>query len=263
MAVGILVVYPVVLSVYSETLNNNQSSWLVGLSNAYNTIFSSQNRQQLLIGILFGLLGVAFIMKIMVGKKKFQSLSAIQANIKMNQLIRRGENSYIAFQPGLWQPPLRRDMKQGKLNEIPELIIARIIAGLMNTHGGHLFIGINKRGKFLGLEEDYQILRKLSRQSLDQRPMWVWSDRASNREGFRQGILQVVAKLLDADCCTLVKIDFCNIQGKDICHIQVKQSGLPVYVHIGERAHFFIRSGKATRELDVREVLDYIENLLE
>lgn len=67
--------------------------------------------------------------------------------------------------------------------------------------------------------------------------------------------------MLDPSCCLLLKVNFYTISGKDICRVQVKRSPSPVYVHVGERAHFYIRAEKRILELDVREVLEYIEKV--
>ena len=74
--------------------------------------------------------------------------------------------------------------------------------------------------------------------------------------------MHMVATILNAGHCLLVNVDFCDIEGKDLCHIQVKRSTSPVYVHLNDRAHFFMRKGNVTKELEVREALDYIEKRL-
>lgn len=253
LATGVFMIYPVVLSVYLYEAQNNQRSWGTTLGDAYRIIFSFHDWQQLLIGVLFGLMGIAFVLKILVGKKRLQAIVELQNRNRIIDLIRKGKKSYIAFQPKLlW------DLEQKKSNEALALVAAKTIAGFMNTQGGHLFIGIDDEGRFLGLEKDYRALKKLSQEL----PFRHSPDRVHpDREGFRQGVMRMVVNILDADCCPLVRVSISDIEGKDICHIQVKRSASPVYVHIGDRAHFFIRSGKSTLELDVREVLDHIENL--
>lgn len=251
---GILVIHPVVFSIYLYEAQDNQVPWLAKLEQAYSIILSFQDGEQLFTGILFGLLGIAFILKMIVGNNKLQIMVAMQNRNRIINLIQKGKSPYVDFQPALlW------DLEQKTPHEGQALVVAKIMAGLMNTHGGHLFIGVSEEGKLLGLEEDYQALKKLGWHSppadnaLRKLPLW---------ESFLQYIMHLIANILDASHCSLVKVDFCSIEGKDICHIQVKRSASPVYVHINERAHFFIRSGKATRELDVMETLEYIENLL-
>ncbi|WP_460880953.1 AlbA family DNA-binding domain-containing protein [Pontibacter rugosus] len=102
---------------------------------------------------------------------------------------------------------------------------------------------MDKDGSCTGLEEDYKVLGK------------------PGREDFHQHLLQVVGTILDPSCCARLKVSFHAMEGKDICRIQVKRAFSPVYVHVGEHAHFYIREGGCTRELEVTEVLEYIERM--
>ncbi|AGA80316.1 hypothetical protein [Echinicola vietnamensis] len=43
---------------------------------------------------------------------------------------------------------------------------------------------------------------------------------------------------------------------------QCVEAGSPVYLHDSDRSHFFVRTGNGTRELDIPEELDYIEENL-
>jgi len=114
----------------------------------------------------------------------------------------------------------------------------------MNTQGGHLFIGIDDDGEPLGLIEDYRCLKK------------------PGRDGFEQYIMQLVSTKLGTNYCALVGVSFYQIEGLDVCHLEIKVAGTPVYMHKDDRSHFYIRTGNGTRELDIPEALNYIEENL-
>ena len=114
----------------------------------------------------------------------------------------------------------------------------------MNTSGGHLFIGIDDDGQLRGLQEDYATLKK------------------PGRDGFEQYIMELISNKLGTNLCTLVAVCFYKIEAYDFCHLAIKRAGSPVYLHDNDRSHFFVRTGNGTRELDIPEALDYIEENL-
>lgn len=249
MLAGVLVIHPLVFSIYLYEEQNNSGSWFAALAHAYKSIFSFQDWKHFLMGVLYGLLGVAFGLRMAAEKMKVQVMSELQLRFRILELVRQGENALVAFKPGL-----QCGYDQASPHELRELGIAKCIAGFMNTHGGHLFIGVDDKGNLLGLEKDYLILRRQEQQSL----LWVTPD----REAFHQHLRQMVTALLDQSYLPFLEVDFCEVEeGRDICHVLVKPAESAVYVHIGDRSHFFVRTGSTTIELDVIETLDYIELL--
>lgn len=258
MLAGVLVIHPLVFSIYLYEEQNNSGSWLAALAHAYKSIFSFQDWKHFLMGVLYGLLGVAFGMRMAAERLKLQVMSELQLRFRILELVRQGENALVTFKPGL-----QCGYDQASSHEPRELGLAKCIAGFMNTHGGHLFIGVDDKGNLLGLEQDYLLLRRQEQQSL----LWITPDRQSplrvtpDREAFHQHLRHMVTALLDSSCLSFLKVDFCEVEGRDICHVLVKQARSAVYVHIGDRSHFFVRTGSKTIELDVIETLGYIELL--
>ena len=99
---------------------------------------------------------------------------------------------------------------------------------------------VNK-GRILGLEQDYGTLKK------------------PDKDGFEQYVMQLVSVKLGTHFCPLAKVAFYEFKEKDICYVRVYKSQKPVYLNLGDRSHFFIRTGNGTRELDIPEALDYME----
>ena len=75
-------------------------------------------------------------------------------------------------------------------------------------------------------------------------------------------MMQLVSFNLGTHFCPLAKVTFYQFEEKDICYVRVYKSQKPVYLNLGDRSHFFIRTGNGTRELDMPEALDYMETHL-
>ena len=237
-AVAALSFFPLILSIGNIEAQHQEVSWLGKAALMFKGSSPFQVPEPYLIWVLFGLLIVAFILRVLFGNKKLQAMRELYVTHQITTLLTKGESQVVTFLPRL----LGADRQQSSYSS-PELLIVKNIAGLMNTHGGYLFIGVNKEGTCSGLEEDYQEFGK------------------PHQKHFHQYLVKAVQDMLDPSCCLLLKVNFYTINGKDICRVQVKRSPSPVYVHVGDRAHFYIRAEKRILELDVREVLEYIEKV--
>ncbi|MEQ9167961.1 MAG: ATP-binding protein [Fulvivirga sp.] len=175
----------------------------------------------------------------MVRQKIFQLTTKRNKLEEIKELIAAGENQQVEF-----KSTLRWDLRQFKPNKALEDVVAKTIAGFMNTRGGHLFVGIDDDGQAQGLQEDYATLKK------------------PGRDGFEQYIMQLVSTKLGTNYCALVGVSFYQIEALDVCHLEIKRAHSPVYLHQADRSHFYIRTGNGTRELDIPEALNYIEENL-
>ena len=130
----------------------------------------------------------------------------------------------------------------------PEVIRKRLesevlegIAGLLNSEGGCLIIGVDDDGKVLGLSNDLQTrgLRDL--------------DHYENT--IIQLLSQRVGKSIIASC---VRISFEELDGSHICRINVKPSTRPVFYKEKNKAEdFFVRINNATHKLSSSQTLEY------
>ncbi|QQR89786.1 MAG: ATP-binding protein [Myxococcales bacterium] len=150
-------------------------------------------------------------------------------------LIRLGENEHIEF-----KSTVRWDMQREKVNKKLSDVVAKTIAALANHGGGSLLIGINDDGKILGLNLDYQTLKK------------------PNRDGFEQLVMTLVRERLGGHVCRLIHVLFANLEGHDVCRIVVEPSDAPIFFDDGTSTCFFVRTGNASRELDVRETIQFV-----
>lgn len=154
----------------------------------------------------------------------------------LEALIKQGENPFLEFKSSL-----RWDIVENRVNRSLEGVVMKTLAGFMNTQGGTLLIGVSDEGEILGLEKDYQTLKK------------------SGRDGFEQLLMTMIASNLGADMCQFVRIIFHDSDGSDICRLIVLPATRPVFIQQGNSPKLFLRTGGGTRELNVQEAMDYMK----
>ena len=160
-----------------------------------------------------------------------------QKSREIPDLIAGGETHRVEFKSSL-----RWDVKESRVNKVLEKVIAKTIAGFFNAEGGSLLIGVDDEGQVLGLEKDYSSLHH------------------KNRDGFERAINDIVKKMLGGDLCPYLQTTFSTVGGKDVCLVIVHPSPRAVHLIEGKTSLFYVRSGNSTRQLDVREALDFARN---
>ncbi len=149
-------------------------------------------------------------------------------------LIRGGETANVEF-----KSTMRWDMNEKRVNKALETVIGKTIAGFFNARGGRLLIGVADDGTVLGLDADYATLRH------------------PNRDGFERNIADIVTRLLGGDLCPALQTTFASIDGRDVCMVLVQPAPRAVYLNEGGKTHFYVRGGNSTRQLELREAIDY------
>jgi len=177
-------------------------------------------------------------------------------------MIKTGENDHTEFKlQSLWSSDLsKEEILSSESSEIrkyrnnaSKFIIARSIAGFLNTDGGDLIIGIQEDRKknsiqAVGIEEDYRKLQEKDR----------------NPDGYRRMIVDsVIQKYLPEIYNTasrFIQISFPTLSGRTLCHVHIIPADKPVFVSIGNEEIFFIRVDASTRSLTGKVMTQYILN---
>jgi hypothetical protein len=182
-----------------------------------------------------------------------------QENDAIEAMIKAGESGHREFKlQALWSAHLTKeeinasespDVKKYRTNA-SKFIIARSIAGFLNTDGGDLIIGIredriNNAITVAGIENDY--------------PMLIEADR--NPDGYRRMIVDaVIRKYLPEifeSASRFIHITFPEVSGKTLCHIHVYRSEKPVFVDSGTEEIFFVRVDASTRAISGKNLTHY------
>jgi hypothetical protein len=175
-------------------------------------------------------------------------------------MIKTGENDRIEFKmQSLWSANFsKEEILSSESSEIrkyrnnaSKFIIARSIAGFLNTDGGDLIIGIQEDRikntiRIVGIEEDYHKLHEKDR----------------NPDGYRRmivdSILQKYIPEIVNTASRFIHISFPFISGHTLCHVHILPADKPVFVDIGNEELFFIRVDASTRSLTGKVLTQYI-----
>jgi len=178
----------------------------------------------------------------------------------INTMIRGGEDDHVEFKlSALWSTDLTKEeiaaSDSGEVRKYrhsaSKFIIARALAGFLNTDGGDLLIGIEEDRiensiRIAGLENDYKKMHEEDR----------------NPDGYRRMIIEsVIRKYLPEIFDTasrFLHISFPIVSGKTICHIHVAPAEKPVIIDTGSEELFFIRTDASTRPIVGRTLTHYI-----
>ncbi len=147
-------------------------------------------------------------------------------------LVSQGENARCEFKSTL-HINLHTGIEDRKL----EHACLKTIAAFLNTHGGHLFIGVSDKGEPLGIE----------------------NDRFPSEDKMHLHLSNLLRQRIGAEHLVLVEARFETLSGKRVCVVQCKRSKVPVCLKDDNTEHFFIRTGPASVELQISQVLRYIK----
>ncbi len=161
----------------------------------------------------------------------------------LKSLIAKGETEYIEFKSSL-----RWDYREEKPNKVLEDVILKSIAAFANAKGGTLFIGVNDDLEVIGLEPDFNSLKKKDVDYFELHLRKLINNQYSIR--FSN---------------TYLLIQFAILGGKSLCVIQVAPSNYPLYLKTKNKQgqmieKFYVRSGNASQSIDLlKEINEYIE----
>lgn len=156
----------------------------------------------------------------------------------LQDLIADGESNVLEFKESArWS---HGTDKKGK----SEQIIAKSVAGFMNSEGGTLLIGVRDDGSVGGLDRDYDTLSK------------------ANRDGYELFLTQLIKDKLTGPSATLCHISFHDVDGNDVCRVDVAAAAKPVFtcpVNSKDHVDFWVRQGNGTDQLHGTEQVDYVQ----
>ena len=135
---------------------------------------------------------------------------------------------------------MRWDVQKNQVNKELQKVIAKTVAGLMNSEGGTLVIGLTDDGDIFGLEADMKTLGR------------------ANQDGFLQALVQTLDNYLGTEFIAFVKPRFEARNGKTICIVEAEASPKPVFLRDGLNREFYIRAGNTTRALDLEAAHEFI-----
>jgi hypothetical protein len=158
-------------------------------------------------------------------------------------LIDTGENNIIEF-----KSTARWNLRENTKDKAIEHEIVKTVAAFLNTSGGTLLIGVDDAGTPLGLDSDYQTLKK------------------KNPDGYMLFLNHdLLLTEIGKDSGALWHITFHQVSGLDLCRVVVQPSPKPIYVKVKDKGGkeedcFYIRSNNSSVKLGLKETVEYSKN---
>ncbi len=190
------------------------------------------------ISIITGLL-ILFI------KKRFFYISSKITIAPVKEILQEDENRYLEFKSSL-----RWDYRQEKTNPELEKVILKTLAAFGNTDGGILLIGVDDDKNIIGLENDFNTLKK------------------STSDFYEIHLRNILHNLMGVKYVSkYIRTQFEKCEnGNEICKIKVIAASEPLYLKYKNKngqleEKFYVRSGNSSQEIkSIAEINDYINS---
>lgn len=243
--VGVLILHPVTQALFwlefrSEFSVSSAGGLFEWLEHRMRSaLFREMIPMNLAFGGLGAVIGAGFggLHHALLRQREFAGACERFIGENLSQIVEDGETEHLEFKASL-----RWDYRLERPNRQLEGAVAKTIAGMINHEGGLLLIGVGDDGEVLGLDRDYQTLRK------------------QDRDGFEQCVTELVASRLGVEWCGYVHARYHEVDGRDVAAIFVEASREPAYVKEGSSSRYYVRAGNATRELDAREAAAHVSH---
>jgi hypothetical protein len=147
-------------------------------------------------------------------------------------LVTQGEYECCEF-----KSTLRINLHTGSEDKRLEHACLKTIDAFLNTDGGHLLIGVNDKGQPLGIE----------------------NDRFPSEDKMNLHLFNLLRQRIGAEHLLNVEARFETLGGKRVLVVHCHRSSLPVCLKDDNTERFFIRTGPASVELQLSQVLRYIK----
>ena len=255
---------PIIYTTYFYPERSMYVACCCGVAYSFVAAFFAVPELYVVMGILFqALLFVVIAAAAAIVLKRREISTPVQPEDDaetIRTMIKNGENNHIEFKlQSLWSSDLTREeilatdsseIRKYR-NNASRFIIARSIAGFLNTDGGDLIIGIQEDRiknsiQAVGIEDDYGKLQEKDR----------------NPDGYRRMIVDsIIQKYLPEIFNTasrFINLSFPSLSGRTLCHVHITPSDRPVFVSIGNEELFFIRVDASTRSLTGKVLTQYI-----
>ena len=195
----------------------------------------------LIIIVAVILLIIATIIYIRRKNKKLQIGDRINES-ELRKMLTEGESKTFELKSSL-----RWDYREEKVNKKLEEVIVKSISAFNNSEGGYLVIGIDDDNHILGLENDYQSLKK------------------KNSDYFELHLRNLIGSTFTVRYASRkISINFLGVEGKEICIIKIAKGDYPLFLKTTDKngkhiEKFFVRSGNSSQEItSLTEINNYI-----
>lgn len=155
----------------------------------------------------------------------------------LRHLIAQGENQHLEFKASF-----RWDSRRGSVSKDLQEAVVVAVAGMLNSEGGKLLIGVRDDGTIVGIEQDLGTLHTRTRDHL------------------QLSLTSTLKKHLGVDVvASNITIGFESVGDMWVCTVAVKTSTEPVFCSHDDGNKLWVRLGNSTHSLDPKETVKYIQ----
>ena len=156
----------------------------------------------------------------------------VPEDLSVDQLLESGETTRIEF-----KSTLRMNLHTNQPDKKMEHSCLKTIAAFLNTHGGHLIVGVSDSSEVLGIE----------------------IDGFPNEDKMNLHLVNLIKDRMGPQHMLHIEPWFATFQGKRILVIRCKPSNVAVFLKEGSTEQFFSRTGAATSELLPSQIQVYVQ----
>jgi len=152
------------------------------------------------------------------------------------ELITDGESDSVEFKSAA-----RYNSHTKERDPRIELVIAKTVAGMANSQGGVLLIGVNDDGQPVGLDNDFRFMKE---PDVDRYELWL---------------RDMLGTTLGSANSAAVRAEFPTVSGEQICLVRIPRSDRPVLLTPGKGKdpELWVRIGNSTRQLPLDQAFAY------
>lgn len=153
-------------------------------------------------------------------------------DVPLEQLLAHGETTRIEF-----KSTLRVNLHTGQPDKKMEHSCLKTIAAFLNSHGGHLIVGVSDASEVLGVEKDG----------------------FPNEDKMNLHLVNLIKDRMGPQHMLHIEPRFETFKEKRVLVIRCKPSNVAVFLKEGSTEQFFSRTGAATTELLPSQIQVYIQ----
>jgi membrane protein YdbS with pleckstrin-like domain len=160
-----------------------------------------------------------------------------EKQMTVDEMIIAGEGQFIEFKASfLW------DYRRQSVNKDLNVPTMKNVAAYMNSAGGVLLLGVDDEGEILGLENDFQAIKK------------------PNVDGYENVLNMAFNSMIGAEFRHYLDIRFETFDEGIVCVLAVTPSAYPVFLQAKGKESFYIRTGNSSQPLEMSQAVRYIQS---
>ncbi len=151
--------------------------------------------------------------------------------VRLNRYVSQGEGNQVEF-----KSTVRTNLKTGKRGKEIELAWLKAVVAFLNSSGGTLLIGVDDRGRIVGIEPDG----------------------FENDDKCQLHLKNLINQHIGAEYSSFIQITLVEVDGMTVVLIECSPASEPVFLKIGKNEEFYIRSGPSSIKLSPSQMVSYV-----